>query len=386
MTQSLQKKSWLSIIVLAFAIFTLISTEMLPIGLLSPIAESFQTSEGTISFTISIPAFIAAFSAILTPLCFSKTDRKKLLLILMGFLLIANTLSALAPNFTVLLISRIMLGISVGGIWTIAGGLANRLVPIEKVAQATSIIFSGVAAASVLGIPLGVYLGDLLHWRFAFIIMAALTLLLLILLFINLPRLPATTGTSLATFKILFKNRFVIQGLIITLLLVTGHFMSYTFIRPLLQLHAGFTDQSISALLFTYGLLGILGNFILGNLAYRSLKFTIIFITISITATLWLLQLFGDSQIITIILMILWGFAYGAVSVSLMTWMFKAAPNHIELATALYITFFNFSIASGSFVGGQIYDIAGIDSTLFVASILTISAFLLLFFIPRQSR
>lgn len=377
-------RSWLAITTLALSIFTVVSTEMLPIGLLTPIAQSFLESEGKMSFIIFAPAFVAALSALIIPFLFASTNRKKLLLILMALLLIANVLSAIAPNKMILLAARILLGISMGGIWTVAGGLANRIVPSKKVALATSIIFSGVAAASVFGIPLGVYLGDLINWQFAVIVMAILTACLIFLLAVSLPTLPTKSGKKFSDFPKMLQSPLILQGLIITLLLVAGHFMSYTFIRPLLQTNAGFVDSTISSLLFAYGLFGILGNFILGNLASRYLKQTIAFIALSLTFSLWLLLFLSHSQISTILILALWGFAYGAVSVSLMNWMFRASPDNIEIATAFYITIFNFAIACGALFGGKVYDFNGLNSTLFIAGALTIGAFLLLFFNPQK--
>ncbi len=369
-------RPWIAIITLALSIFTVVSTEMLPIGLLSPIAASFQVSEGEISLIVSLPALVAAFAAPLILLLFSKTNRKYLLVSFMLLLCAANIFSSIAPNIAFLLFARILLGVSMGGIWTIAGGLAVRIVETRHITLATSIIFSGVAAASVFGIPIGVYLGDLLSWELAFICMTGLTIILIILMLLSLPPLPSQSVFDVSTLKVVLKRGTVWTGIIITFLLVAGHFTSYTFIRPLLQTQASFSESSIGGLLFIYGLLGIIGNFLLGNLTGRYLKSVVLMIAGLLTLCIILFQFFAHLQSISTIILLLWGFAYGAVSVSLMTWMFRLSPNSIEAMTAIYIGMFNLAIAAGSYLGGWLYDSRGISSVLIVGSIMTFLAFI----------
>lgn len=241
-----------------------------------------------------------------------------------------------------------------------------------------------MAAASVFGIPLGVYLGDFINWQFAFIIMAITTLFLIVLLIWSLSSLPQTIAFQAKLFQQLFKNRMVSIGLLITFLLVAGHFMSYTFIRPLLIQEANFADKSISSLLFFYGLCVILGNFILGNLIKYQLKGVIALISIILMGSMLLLQIFTQQQLLTILALLLWGFGYGAVSVSLMNWMFMAAPKLIEAATAIYIGSFNLSIAIGAFLGGQIYDVYDISVNLIGTMIMALLAFCLVLISPNN--
>lgn len=381
-TPSSRIRPWIAILTLALSIFTVVSTEMLPIGLLTPIAASFQVPEGKISLIVSIPALVAAFTAPLILILFSKVNRKHLLIGFMLLLCAANIFSSIAPNPKILLSARVLLGLSMGGIWTIAGGLAIRIVPTHHITLATSIIFSGVAAASVFGIPIGVFLGDTLGWELAFISMMGLTMILIILMIISLPSLPTQTLFNISSIKSILKNRSVWVGLLITFLLVAGHFVSYTFVRPLLQIHAFFPESTIGGLLFIYGLLGIIGNFILGNLIHRYLKSVVLIIAGILTLCLLLLQFFTPIPGITITVLLFWGFAYGAVSVTLMTWMFNLAPQNIEAMTAIYIGMFNFAIAIGSYLGGYFYDTSGIQSILIISSIMTFLAFTLTFISP----
>lgn len=376
----LGKKAWLSVIAVALAIFAVVSAEMLPIGLLTPIAHSLDQSVGHASLIISLPSLVAAITAPCVVLIFNQINRRKLFLLFMLLLLGSNLMAATVTELYWLLFARVLFGISMGGIWALAGSLAVRLAPPGHAGLATSIVFSGIAAASVLGVPLGVYLGDLFGWRLAFICVAALVGVVLALLYWSLPSLAVNETNTLSSSLQLLKQRNVLIGLALTLLIVTGHFAAYTFIRPLLQSLAQFSDQYIGGLLLVYGLFGILGNFIAGYTIQKYLPQSLFCIAILLAISMALFILFGHSQGMSIFLLLLWGVSYGGVSVAVMTWMFRAAPTQIETATAFNISIFNLSIGLGAYIGGVLYDSNGILSNLILACVLTAAAAMLIVF------
>jgi len=374
------KKAWLSVIAVALAIFAVVSAEMLPIGLLTPIAHSLDQPVGHASLIVSIPSLLAAITAPCVVLVFKRINRRKLLLLFMLLLLGSNLMAAFVTHLYWLLFARVLFGISMGGIWALAGSLAVRLAPQGYAGLATSIIFSGIAAASVLGVPLGVYLGDLFGWRLAFICVAVLVGVVFALLYYSLPSLVANENNTLASSLKLLKQSNIMIGLCLTLLIVTSHFAAYTFIRPLLQTVSLFSDHYIGGLLLAYGLFGILGNFIAGYSIQKHLAETLLGIAILLAISLALFALFGSSQLISIALLLIWGVAYGGVSVSLMTWMIRSAPTQIETATAFNISIFNLSIGLGAYMGGVIYDGAGILNNLMLACGLSCIAIMLVIF------
>lgn len=158
--RSTVRHPWLAVIAVGVATFSVVTTEMLPVGLLTTIADALDTSSGTAGLMISLPALLAALFAPLVVIASGGMDRRKILCGLLGLLVIANMASALAPSWGWMLAARVLVGFCMGGIWVIAGGLAARLVPGHAIGLATSIIFGGVAAASVLGVPLGALIGD----------------------------------------------------------------------------------------------------------------------------------------------------------------------------------------------------------------------------------
>ncbi|BEL73643.1 MULTISPECIES: MFS transporter [Serratia] len=353
-------KPWLATFAIGLSTFTVVTAEMLPVGLLTPIVSTLNASIGRAGLLISLPALFAALFAPLVVLGARRTDRRSLLIVFLLLLIAANLLAAAATSIALLFAARILLGFCIGGIWAIAGGLAERLVPPASVGLALSVIFGGVAAASVLGVPLGVLLGEALGWRMAFLAVAVLAALTLLLLLCVLPPLPVTQAVSWRSFTAQRANRRLLLGLLLTFLLVAGHFMAYTFVRPLLQTVAGIESRWVGPLLFAYGVAGIVGNFIAGQAAAKRLRRTLALIAFGLALAVLLLPLLGRAPLSGGAFLLLWGIAYGGVSVSLMAWMLKAAPNAVEVASSLYIALFNLAISCGSLAGGLVVDAGGL--------------------------
>ncbi|GEC65803.1 MFS transporter [Raoultella terrigena] len=371
------RRRWTAVIAVGLATFSVVTTEMLPVGLLTSIAETLSITTGSAGLMISLPALLAALFAPFVVIASGGIDRRWILCGLLALLVIANLASALAPNLILMLAARVLVGFCMGGIWAIAGGLASRLVPQNATGLATSIIFGGVAAASVLGVPLGAFIGDAIGWRWAFGIMAVFSALVLVFHLAVIPSLPVTGSANISQFITQLGNRKIQTGLFLTLLLVTGHFVAFTFVRPLLISVSGVDTQWIGAILFAYGAAGIAGNFLAGIAAARCTTFTLIAIAAGLALTPLLFITAGQSVTGGAGILIFWGLAYGGLSVGLMTWMMKAAPRALEIAAALYVGVFNTGIALGSWSGGQIVDMLALTDTLWLACGLAAAALFL---------
>ncbi|MGW5698670.1 MFS transporter, partial [Streptomyces asiaticus] len=198
--------AWPAVVAVAVGTFAVVTTEMLPVGLLTSIGSALGVSDGTAGLAMTVPGLVAALAAPLLTVTVGRYDRRLVLCGLMVLLAVANLLSALAPGFAVLLFARVLVGVSIGGVWSIAGGLAVRLVPERSAGHATTLIFSGIAVASVLGVPIGTLIGDLVHWRVAFAAFAALSLAVAAAMAVTLPSLPATGTIRLREVPGLFRN------------------------------------------------------------------------------------------------------------------------------------------------------------------------------------
>ena len=380
-------RSWMAVISLTLATFIVVTTEMLPVGLLTPISEQFSVSVGLSGLLMALPAIVAALSSPFIILFAKQIDRKFLLIFGASLLMVCNFLAAITPYFWLLFASRILVGVCIGIIWVIAGGIAPRLVNKQHIGFATSLIFGGVAAAAVMGIPLGIFMGGIWNWRSAFIFMGGISLILILLMAIYLPKLPTDSVAVKAAFTQQLKRPIITAGLLITLLLVAGHFMVFTYIRPLLIAHFNLDSNQISFALLIYGIAGILGNFIFGMASSRNIRLSIFWIIILIIISLILFAYLPLTVFVSYFVIALWGVAYGGVSVSLMNWMIGYSISQIEITSALYIAFFNGGIALGSALGSLIVSAYSLNINLLIALVLlTFSLIVLVFsrFIPAR--
>ncbi|WP_434606329.1 MFS transporter [Pseudomonas sp. D2-30] len=182
--------SWLSVAAVGIGAFVLVTTEFLPVGLLPQVAEEFGISEGQTGLMVTLPGLFAAVTAPLTSLWARAFDKRQVLCVLMALLALSNIVVVFASDLWMLLLGRALLGIAVGGFWTIGGTLGPRLKPLQP-ARATSMIFSGVSLGTVAGVPAGTILGELTGWRTVFGVSAALSVVVMLLLLRTLPTLPA---------------------------------------------------------------------------------------------------------------------------------------------------------------------------------------------------
>ncbi|KGE79248.1 MFS transporter [Halomonas sp. ND22Bw] len=358
-----QRRDWLGVGAVMIGIFLLVTAEQLPIGLLSQVADSLSVTSGTAGLLITVPGVVAAFAAPLLPVAVGRLDRRWLLTGLMTLMTLASLLGALADGFAMLLATRVLVGVCIGGFWAIAGGLASRLVALEQVPRAMSLIFSGVAGASVLGVPAGTWLGEHTDWRIAFGSLAGLSLLVTIALWRLLPSLPAQQPVRLSNLAGQFASRGVRVGVAATALIVMGHFAAYTFVSPILQEIAGIPLASVSALLLCYGAAGLLGNFLAGTAAGRRPYATVLVIPLLLAIATLAFPWLGREPAAAIGLLMLWGAVFGSISVSLQTWILKSALN-TEAATALMAFVFNLSIGIGAMAGGRVVDAIGLSGVL----------------------
>ncbi|CAM5470957.1 MFS transporter [Streptomyces narbonensis] len=363
-------------------IFTVMTAELLPVGLLTPAAADLSVSEGAAALMVTVPGLVAAVAAPLVAVRAAGADRRTLLVGLMLLAAAANLASAVAGHLAVVLAARVLLGLAIGGFWALAGGLAPRLVAPDAVGRATAVVFGGVSAASVLGVPAATVLAERLGWRWAFAAAGLLSLLAAAALLDLLPRLPGrgagapeSRATGLGSLAALpRRNRRVRAGLLLTLALVTGHFLAYSFVRPLLTGHARVPEALLGALLLGYGLAGVAGNFLAGSRAARSPRRTLAVIAAALGTVLLLFLLLATTPAAAAGLLLLWGLAYGGVSVALQSWFMAAAPGEVEAATGLNVSVFCLAIALGALLGGLLTDAYDLTAVLLAGAALTLAA------------
>ncbi|WP_216651136.1 MFS transporter [Actinomadura litoris] len=368
---------WVAVGVLTLSTFLVVTSEMLPVGVLTPMADGLGVSSGAMGTSLTITGLVSALTAPLVPRLLGNLDRRVVLAVAMVVLAAGNGLTAIAGGFGMLVVSRIVLGIGMGTVWGMAAAVATRLVAPRDIALAVSFAVSGVASASVLGVPLGTFVGNAFGWRTAFGALAALSLLLVPALALTLPRLrrPAATGDEAGAGRRRSLARpAVVSGLVVVVLLVTAHFAAYTYVRPALEELPRMSANAIALSLLLYGVFGLIGNFAAGAAAGRRPRQTVLLLAAGITAALMILALFGTTALVAGLAIALWGAAYGGVSVGGQLWMSAAAPDRVEHVTGLYVGVFTASIALGAFAGGLIVEGAGIVPLLWSTAALALAS------------
>lgn len=367
-------RGWLGVGAVTAGTFTVVTSEMLPVGLLTPIGDALRVSEGVAGLSLTVTGLVAAVSAPVLTAVLGRFDRRFVMCVLMAVLALGNLGAAWSPNFGVMLGARVLVGIGMGGVWAIAASLTTRLVPARSVGAATSLVFSGVAVASVLGIPAGTYMGALAGWRVAFLAAAGLASLVLIAMAVLLPRLPAAQVVPLGGVFRLLRQPQLRTGLLVVAFLVTGHFAAYTYIRPVLEQVTGVGAATIGTLLLVYGIAGVVGNFGAGAAAARTPRTTLVALSTTLAATVFLVPALGGSLALAALLMVVWGLSYGGVSVSTQSWIFAASPDAREGASSLFAGVFNAAIALGSLAGGLAADALGVTSVMWLGGALAVAA------------
>ena len=351
--------NWPAIASLALGVFGLVTAEFLPASLLTAMAADLHVSEGLAGQTVTATALVGAVAAPSMPLLTRRFDRRHVMLALLFTLVLSNVLAATAGSLFTLLVSRVLLGVALGGFWSMAGALAMRLVPEGLFARAMSFILTGVSLATVCAAPIGAWMGDRWGWHSAFVAAGLLSVASLFAQVFTLPSLPPRDNPNLRVLGELLTRPSVRMALIAVLLVISGHFAGFTYVRPLMENIAHLSVDAVSAVLLGYGVGGFFGNLVGGRIAERSERLAIVAGGTLIAALAVCLLLAGSSGVITALAVALWGFAFGAFPVGFQTWIVRAAPDQAEAAGGLLVAAFQVAIASGAIGGGVLVDRVG---------------------------
>lgn len=350
---------WLPVLAVALSTFSVVTAEMMPVGLLTPIAAEFGVNPGIAGTSLTITGITAAVIAPLTPVLAGRIDRRTLLVGFLALLAVANMMSALADAFVVFAIARVLIGVSMGVVWALAGGLGPRLADPTTIGRAMTTIFSGVSIGLVLGLPLGTFIANLSGWRAAFWALAGLGVGATAFALAVMPRLPVTEPARFAGMFAPWRDRGVRAGFLITAFVVIGQFMAYTYIRPTLESGGAITPTAIVIALAVYGLAGIGGNFLIGAVAANRPRLALLLALAAIVLGILLITVAVMSIWTALIVLVVWGAAYGGIGVASQAWIRVANPHIVERSSAMWSGVFNAAIAAGALAGGVILDVSG---------------------------
>lgn len=346
-------KLWIALIVLSLSSFAIVTTELAPIGLLSALAHDLNQSEAITGLIVTGYGWVAAISALCSIVLLIQFPRKMVLMIMLLILAISNIIVAYSSSFNMIFSARIISAIAHGSFWALIGAVAYSLVPKHKLGLATSIIFSGVSVASILGVPLASYLTQLSSWRLAFEFLGLLSFIVCILILLFVPKIPDQAPLASGFFKKVLQHSTLNRLFILTALIISSHFAAFTFIEPFLSQIAQLESGQITLLLLVFGLAGLIGNILAGKLIDRHLHTIILVSLVFISGSVFVFGYLGYqfTLSIAIVFLALWGVSIASIFVGLQTWVLKQANDLASAASAIYVAVFNASIGLGALIG-----------------------------------
>ena len=373
--------SWSGVFAMSICAFALVASEFMPVSLLTPMAADLHVTEGMAGQGIAVSGAFAVVTSLFISTLAGRLNRKTLLLALTAAMGVSGAIVALAPNYFIYLLGRALIGVVIGGFWSMSAATAIRLVPARRVPRALAILNGGNALATVVAAPLGAYLGTVIGWRGAFACLVPVALVTLAWQWRTLPsmRSPARMPGGSHAFQVfaLFKRQGVAVGMAASGFFFMGQFALFTYLRPFLETVTQVQVPTLSVILLAMGVAGFVGTLLIGKALERGFYQTLVAIALLMAAIALALIALGNWTAVVALLLVLWGLTGTAAPVGWWAWVARTFPHDAEAGGGLLVAVVQLAIAVGSTAGGLLYDHAGYAST-FAASgaLLLVAAFL----------
>lgn len=353
---------------LAWGIAVLVASEFLPASVLPAVARDLGVSEGTTGLAVAVTAIAGAATAPSIAVLMPRADRRAVLVGLLTIAALANLAVAVAPNFAVLLVGRLLLGISIAGYWSFAFGAAVHATPGRDHVVSVALAF-GVSVATVVGVPVAALVGDEVGWRAAFGGAAALAGLAAVAVALCLPPVPAHPSAGFTMLRQALASRRLMAGVGCVVLVAFGNFAAYPYIRIAIDRVA---PSAATWMLLAWGVGGMVGNLAAGAFAGRLRLLAgsapaLVAVGLLVTAT-------ASSLPLLAVAVVVWGLAFNMVPVATQLWVTRAEPERTESAMALQVTAFQVAITLGSALGGVLLDGYGVRAPLLVGATAALAA------------
>nr|WP_261766125.1 MFS transporter [Pantoea agglomerans] len=363
--------------------FIAILTETLPAGLLPDISQGLGVSQVMAGQLVSLYALGSLLAAIPLTVLTSGWRRKKVLLLAIGIFVIFNTITTFSASYWLTLAARFMSGVAAGLAWGMLAGYARRLVSPDLQGRALAIAMVGIPVALSLGTPAGSWLGNMLGWRVAFGVMAALAIVLFIWAWVAVPDLPGQKADRRLPVWQVFRMPGVRPVLAVIFLWMTAHNILYTFIGPFLALSG--MSNAVGLILLVFGLAALTGIGMTGIWVDRHLRRLVLLSLAALAAVSVVLAMGMREQIVIFLAVIVWGWSFGGASTQMQTAAADSAGNHVDVVQAMVTTAWNLAIASGGILGGLLLNRAGAASFPWALMALMAVAFVIALLAKQQA-
>jgi predicted MFS family arabinose efflux permease len=372
---------------MALCVFALIASEFMPVSLLTPIATDLRVSEGMAGQAIAVSGAFAVLTSLVLPALARRLDRKTVLLWMTASMAVSGALIASAQGLVMYMMGRVLIGVSVGGFWSMSAATAIRLVPASKVPRALAIFNGGNALATVIAAPLGSFIGSLVGWRGAFFGLVPVAVLAFAWQWTSLPSMPADAPAPGSRNALrLLSDPLVLRGMAAVGLLFMGQFALFTYVRPFLETTTNVNAATLSLALLAIGVAGLIGTAFIGWFLSRNLYRTLVAMPLAMAAVAVALALFGEQTGAAVGLLAMWGLLATAAPVGWWSWLATTLPESAEAGGGLMVAVVQLAIALGSTVGGLLFDAHGYASTFGFSALLLVSAAALALTTANRSR
>lgn len=376
---------WSGVLAMTLCAFALVASEFMPVSLLTPVSHDLGVSEGLAGLGIAISGAFAVVTSLSLSTLAGSMNRKYLLLGMTVLMAVSGLIIALAPNYPLYMAGRALIGVAIGGFWSLSAATAIRLVPLHQVPRALAIFNGGNALATVVAAPLGSWLGSTIGWRGAFFCLVPVALIAFVWQWFSLPAMPAENNrTRSGSIFSLLKAPLVAKGMAACGIFFMGQFALFTYVRPFLETVTVVSAPILSLMLLIIGVAGFIGTLLIGTFLHSGFYRTLIVIPLVMALITAALMAFGHSLTAVAILLGIWGLVATAAPVGWWTWVARTLPDDAEAGGGLMVAVVQLSIALGSTVGGLAFDYSGWQTTFALSGALLITAALLAFFTSRN--
>ncbi|WP_205511102.1 MFS transporter [Longitalea arenae] len=359
-----------SIYIMALGAFGIITTEFGIIGIMPAIAKHFNVSIDTAGWLLSGFALTIALTGPFGVLLTARFNRKWMMSLVLFTFVLSNILSAVAPNFTVLMIARILPAFLHPVFWAVATVAAAKQVEAKDAPKAVSVVLAGLSVATVLGVPITTYVAELINWQASFVVSGVINLIAFAALAAFVPSMPVTEKQSIKSQLVILRKGQMWVNLVATMIMIAGIFATYSYLAEYLGKISHMNGTQISIMLLLFGATGIAGNWVTGLALSRNVMLTTRFFLLSLIAVHILAYVFGGLFIPMTAIVGIWGFIHTGGFLIGQTRSTSEAPEAPELAASLMVSFGNAGVTLGTFLGGIVITQFGVHQVIWISILL----------------
>ncbi len=375
---------YLRVFALGFSGFIFNTTEFVPVGLLSDIAQDFDIRPASAGWMLTIYAWIVASMSLPMMMLTSKVERKKLLLGVFALFIASHIFSVFAWSFESLIASRIGIAFAHAVFWSITASIAIRVAPPGKKTLALSVLATGTSLAMVLGVPIGRIIGQWMGWRMTFAVIGCFALLIMLVLMRLLPNLPSLFSGSTKKLPQLLKNPMLMGMYFFIFVIFSSHYTSYSYIEPFMKTIGQASDSFTTWLLLLFGGAGIVGSIIFGTWGDKANTKLLVSGTAIIMVCMALMLASVHAHWAAIAVVLIWGTAQMVVTLAMQSKVLNIDTHASDMIMSMFSGIINLGIGAGALIGSQVIHLRSLQEVGYAGALIALIALLWVVWLLRR--